>query len=320
MPDDTGAPDPMADFISSESLDGEVVEKPSPKAPAPRPAAKATPEPDDGDDEGDDEGDAQPQPGDKHRSAQERINKAVGRQRAAERALTEKDQAIAALTARLEAIEKGLTPKDATPTVDTTKAPSPADFTYGELDPKYIAAVARFEAKQALSEAREADKKTQEERAQAAAREEAQTKLTQTIQRGLDKYDDFQDIVDAANRQEWPLSQIVGELMIESPFGHDIAYKLGSDPDLARKVNAMSPAQQAVWFGKQEAVFEAQNPPSPSADDAPAPKPAAARSVTQAPAPLQHRARGRAGNEVFTADTADFAKFEQMVSASQNRR
>lgn len=324
MPPDT-APTPaetqIATFISGETLDGATVEQPKPRSHHAQPkAAEIVPAEADDDLDGDDTTEDAPQ--DKHRSAQDRINKAVGRQRAAERKLDERDQTIATMASRLDALERGTPPKQdltkpaALPIIDADKEPNPADFKFGELDPKYTAAVARYATRQALKEHNEAAQTATKARDQAAAATEIQVKVAQVVKLGAEKYPDFQDIVEAADKGKWPLSAIIGELLLDSPHGHDVAHQLGTNLELAKEVYAMSPARQAMWFGKQEAIYEAKTP-SPSADDGT--PPTVRPSVTQAPAPLKHQLR-TTGAEPITADTADFAKFEAMVAGQKPKR
>jgi hypothetical protein len=237
-------------------------------------------------------------------SAQERINKAVGRQRAAERARDEAVARFAVLESRLAAVEKGnlTTPAGS---VNDDVAPDPQKFTYGELDTKFIAATARYHAKQALEEAR--TKATQE--AQAAKSTSAQTALREKQSaleaEGLARYADFDEVVvETAKRGEWPLSNTLHELILDSPAGSDVAYFLASNRKDAQKIAALSPARQAAWFGQQEA--ELSSKPSDAGTKV-LPK------TTQAPASLPNRAKGSGGRNNVSADTSDFAAFEAMV-------
>ena len=323
MPADAPVYDPaaeMAAFIASASKDGTPAEpkEPKPEKAAPFKAAKpAEPEADESEDE---QGEAK----EAKNPVQDRINKAVGRQRAAERATEAATAQVKALEARLEALEKGLTPAKAESKV-VDEAPDPAKFTYGELDPKYIAALARYETKLAYAEAQAENTKAQQAEKQTAAQTEAQKHVNERLAdisaKGAAKYgDDFQEtVIEGIQRNEWPLSQTLAELLLESDFGHDIAYELASDLELAKKVYGMIPGKQAAWFGRQEAKDE-DEAPEPEGEERKAPavslaKVPATRTLSKAPPPLSYRTKGAVAATPAGNPTNDFAEFERRMMA-----
>lgn len=259
------------------------------------------------DDTGDAEGDEEeaPQPKKPKPSLQTRIDEAIKRQRTAER------RAVAAET-RLAALERGerpaLTPKSGTATAQDAveAAPDPATFDYGEMDPGYISALARHEAKKALRDERSAQDKTrQDEAAEQSALEHVQA-VAAFSEGGAEKYDDFEEVVvESAKAGEWPLTAAVGELMLESPWGHDIAYHLATHPVEARKLAAKSPAAQAATFGRMEAKLEAE---AASQSARPTVKPSKAPPPPKTP-------RGPRGKYTVAADTTSFADFEKLAMA-----
>ena len=244
-------------------------------------------------------------PPEKPRSAQERINQAVGKQRAAERLAVAEKAKSDALEARIAALEGGLTQKPTAATVDTN-APDPAKYQYAELDSKYIADLARFEVRKEIEADRaqtRADQETKSRQAQASAFEKTVADFTTT---GAQKYPDFADtVIASAAAEEWPLSDALGQLLMESEHGADIAYALATDHAEAQRIYSLTPEKQAVWFGRQEGKYASA---SPGDERKPAPK------VTQAPAPLASRVRPGGSPNPVTADTSDFAAFEAMAN------
>lgn len=319
-PEETAAED-ISKFKGFSVLDGQVVEdKP---AATDKKASKAAAEQSEDDEDGDeDEAPVEVKP---KRSPQERINKAVASQRAAERERDAATASVKALMDRLDALEKGVLPKTETkPKVDPD-APDPADFTYGELDAQYLRAVARYETKKTLEEDRAATKAKETEAENTKSKKFYEDRLANITKLGSAKYDDFQEtVIDAASAGEFPLGRQMTAMVFESDFGHDIAYILANDLELAKKVDAMTPAKQAVWFGRQEAKLEdeASETQDEDEEDEPAPKRQAlpSRKVSQAPAPLRYKGKGGGGNTGTSPDTPDFAKFEAMATAAQRRK
>lgn len=306
-------------FQGFSTKDGEV-QKDAPAAPRPNgvpntgrftpkaPAEKKEPAAADGDTDPDDDG--------KHASADKRIGQAVGRQRAAERRADKAESDLRSMSERMARLEGaaaagGLTNngnKDTAP-----KAPVPKDYEGGEYDARYLADVAKFEARAAVAEAT----KTVRTETQSAAQTAQQTQRTAEFQRQRDEffttasetYDDFEDVVgDASN----PLSQTVGELAMDSDFGAQILYELASEPKEARKVASMTPAKQAAWFGRQEARLTPDDTGAGEDDGGeekplPGPKP----KVSKAPPVPDFNGRGSGQVPKVSGSTTDFAAFER---------
>lgn len=243
------------------------------------------------------------------RSAKARVQAALrDRDRANQRA--------DALEARLAALEKKpLTANAKSDNADDAdKEPDPKDFDFGELDAKYIRALARFEARQENKTAQANQRKTEVSAADKKAADEFKAKLDAFEDKGSDVYDDFSELViQGARDNVWPLSNVLGDLLMESDQGIAIAYELASDVDLAKEVYKKSPAQQAKWLVKRELELSAgsgeddDKNAGKSEDDAS--KKVAAAKVSKAPAPVQ-RARGQGTNSSVPGDTTDFSAFE----------
>lgn len=272
----------------------------------------------------------------KARSATDRvaqINAATAEMRAAERALQAARQVnapnaeVESLRREIAELKAGLTTGGKTATVVDKDAPRPTDYQYGELDGAFIRDLARYETRKELA----ADHVTKTAAAQTdatrAAAREFQTKKDAFAQRGLEKYDDFAEVVmQGAVEQAWPLTKTIGDLMFESDVGDDIGYYLATHPAEATKLmlnpdgsEKSVPAQSAA-FGRLETRFSSASsdatPPSTQQDD-----PAQLRQVqgtmtTKAPTPPVHRARGAGGKTQVSAATTDFAAFEQLAGGS----
>jgi hypothetical protein len=280
----------------------------------PKPAKAAKDDADAADDEaegtGEDESDdapAQPKAKPKQNDAQKRIAQAVGRQRAAERERDALNARLSALEARMNA---PLTPQGRdgnvqTTNVDQSAPPDPQSYQYGELDSKYISDLARFETIKAINEEHGRRANAQREQQANAARAETKEKFQNFEAEGLARYDDFDVVVtESATRGEWALSPLLASLIIDSDHGPDIAYHLAGNKAEAKKVFDMTPAQQAAWFGRREAVLSSE---TQGAGRNPASR------VSRAPAAPARVARGSGSRQPASADTSDFASFERMA-------
>ena len=263
----------------------------------------------------------------KKESAQDRINKAVRAQRTAERELAAERQKTADFATRLERIEKGLSPAPLTkPAAGATTvevdpgAPDPAKYQFGDLDPRYLADLARHSAKTII----EADKteqakarQTAEQRAAVEAYEASKAKL---VADALADFPDFQEVVmDSAVAGEWDLTKVVGDLAFESAQGPAIMYHLATNVDESKTLAKLTPAKQAAWFGKMEAFFAAKYPPKPSGaangtGGAQTVQPAA--KMTSAPPVPERRVRGNGNPNPVSPDTTDFAAFERLAKST----
>jgi hypothetical protein len=324
-----------ARFLGMSTKDGEIV--PPVTADGPKPSKEATKDTNGkrpatsapkvsakvnvGEEESD-EDDEEKQPSKPSSRVQKRIDQATARQRAAERRadlaeanLLQLERRLAAMEAEMRSLRTGGVDTAGKSTTSDPNAPQPSSYEYGELDARYIRDLAKYEARKELEAERA---KTQSEAArqsaEAAARERA-TKIDAWAQaEGAKKYDDFDEVViQGAKDGLWPLSATLGQLILESEFGHDIAYSLASNPKEAARIARMAPEKQAAWFGKEEARLAAGAASPGETHDDIQQKP----KVTQAPIPPVHRAKGSGESNPVSPDTTDFAAFERL--AMQNK-
>lgn len=241
------------------------------------------------------------------KSAQERINEVTRARRAVERDLATEKARNDSLERRLANLEgRPLTADPKAGKQDPTVAPVPADFEYGELDTRYIRALARHEARQELAEASANQNKTRQREAAAQDAQKVSEQRATFDEAGLAKYDDFEEVViEGARNNDWPLSPELGRLMLESEHGPEIAYALASDVKEARRVFSLSPLAQAAYFGRQEAKLS----PEPGAKT---PKASATEPQVKAPQapPPPSSVRGKGAKPPVSPDTTDFAAFE----------
>ncbi len=231
----------------------------------------------------------------KGKSVQERMNEITAARREAEREREE---------ARREAeywkgMAAGKKPEgeaeQAKPAADANgdPEPNPEDYEYGEADAKYIGDSARWNARAEFRELKRQDAE-QAEVVKLKSGHEAR------VSEVAEKYPDYQEKVQlAADRGEWPCSQVMALGIMASPVGPDVAYHLASDKAEATRIAQLSPLEQARELGRLEAGF--LNKPKEATPEVKAPK---------APPPPTHQTRGAGGQFETSDDTEDFAAFE----------
>ena len=268
------------------------------------------------------------QPRPRQKSAQERIDLAVKRQREAERRADVAEGRYQSLEQRFAQLEHRivngpLTNGQAQNNAHDPSAPDPVKYQYGELDSRYIADLARHETQKTIEANNERQAQATREQQIAAHK----VKVDELGQKGAQKYEDFvETVIETAKRNEWPLPRVVGELAMESDHGPDILYHLATNHAEAEKLKGMSPAQQARWFGLQEAKWSAGSSAANRGQSQQRQTQQRGQEdqgqtvrTTQAPQPLT-RVRGSGNVQSVSADTTDFAAFEAMANEVARRR
>jgi hypothetical protein len=245
------------------------------------------------------------------KSVADRIGELTANYRGAQREADTQKSRADALQAELDALKSGkapLTPQPA-PATGGEGAPDPSQFDYGELDPKYIAALTRFETAQALKAAKADDDKKRQDDAAAAQQQEIARKARDMVKAGVALHDDFDEVVmQGARENKWDLSPHLGQLLLDSEFGAQIAYDLAKNPAEATRVFNLSATDQAKFLGRQEAKFEAA-------------KSSQGKTPPKAPqaAPPPKTPRGNSGSNKVGADSTDFAAVERAYRAGELR-
>ena len=112
--------------------------------------------------------------------------------------------------------------------------------------------------------------KVQQQEAARKAMEAQQSVMTSWQDKqhaAIEKYPDFEEVV---GESEAPISREMGQAIVESDFGTDIAYYLAQHPDEAKAIAQLSPIRQIAAIGKLEAKVTQP----------------VARKLTEAPAPI----------------------------------
>lgn len=229
------------------------------------------------------------------RSVQQRINEAVAKQRRAERETEDLRRRVAAL----EAAEEKSLPKGEEPAKEKSdgKGPDPEKYTYGELDPRYIADLAEYHADRKAAQIKAEFERERQADAERRTKAEVQQKVEDLVRQGARKYRDFNNVVvKAAEAGDFPVSAEMAELVLGSKVGADVAYHLATHLDLAVRISEMAPLKQAAEFGKLESRYLNASRPR--------------TTTTQAPPPPVSPPRGAGGKFETRPDTADFAAFE----------
>ena len=153
--------------------------------------------------------------------------------------------------------------------------PSPDQFSdYSE----YVEALADWKAEQKVHQALSARDaqfaQTAEQRAE-QARVQAWAERQQAVRETLPDYDEVVGL------SEIQIAPHVGQELLDSPHGPQIAYHLARNPDVADRLNRLPPRDVIREIARLEATL-------------PAPKPAA-KPVSNAPAPIKPIAGGATG-------------------------
>ena len=244
------------------------------------------------------------QPEKKGRTTQERIKKLTADMRHYERGYQREAEEVAALRARLATYESpALTNPAPSNTVPVSSAPDPEKYQYGELDPRYMEALADYRADIRIEayEAKRAKEAEESQRRSAADRETAQLreKADSIGQAGVAKFKDFQEVVvDAAQRGEYALTKEMFEMAAETSVAPEILYHLASNPEESAQVASLPPLQQALWFARQETRLS--TPAAPPV-----------RAISQAPEPIAST-RGSGSRATTSPDTDDLEAFGRL--------
>lgn len=243
----------------------------------------------------------------------ERVAAITAKRHEEARARTAAETRVAELEARLAALEgkKTQASDQLTQPAEGAKAnpdaPDPEKFEYGEVDPRYVAALARYEAKQELAEDRRKNDEARQAEAAARKEQDIQQKLDAHIRKGVEAYDDFEAAYAALDAIETPVAPETAELLLKSDYAADMLYHLGKNIAEAAEVAKSSPIEQALYLGKLEARFAAEKGDK---QEIKKPEP----TVSKAPPPPETRARGSDGKFSVNDDTDDFAAFEAKYS------
>lgn len=152
----------------------------------------------------------------------------------------------------------------------STDAAKPARDGF-DTDADYFEALADWKAEQKVGELRkqqQAEALNKAEQTQTATRFEL---YQERVAASLEAMPDYAEVVGAS---DVPAAPHVLESILDSDSGPQLAYHLAKNPELAEKLNAMTPVQAAREIGRLEAQLaqpKAETPPPKRTTNAPAP-------------------------------------------------
>ncbi|HZT29714.1 MAG TPA: hypothetical protein VFA33_07525 [Bryobacteraceae bacterium] len=204
-------------------------------------------------------------------NVQKRIDKAIAKQREAERKAAELEAELAKLRGTDPAAQAETTEPAAPESAATPAKPKVEDFeTYEE----FTEALAEWKAEQKIT----AKLAEIEQNKQTQARQEA---WGRQLDDARTRYQDYDQVV---GNDDIQITEYMQAVILESEVGADVCYYLGQHPEEAERIAALPPLGQARAIGHLETKFtrEAAKPAARSA--APQPQP---RAGSRAPAPIR---------------------------------
>lgn len=189
----------------------------------------------------------------------------------------------------------------AAPPKEPPKKPTPDQFDdYGA----YVEALTDFKADEKVNTALDAREKA------AAEKQQAQTRVTTWNERVVEARKSIPDYDAVMAASEVPVAEHVLDELRESDLGPQLAYHLDKNPDVAEKLNTMTPRQAAREIGRLEAKLlgTASASPDPKVD-APQEPPAPKVKTTNAPPPVKPVGQGRStAVDLSKASMDDYVK------------
>jgi len=256
---------------------------------------------------------------------QKRIDTLTRRRYELEGRNEELEYELARMKRRLAAIEGGEQEQKpaAQPAAVDPEKPNRDNFTTYE---DWVEAVSLYNAKKAL---RERDEEAQRQQATVQ-----QTTIVENWNKSLEvarsKYEDFDTVVGT----DLKIPQVAFNAIVDSPVGTDVAYFLGTHPEVAAGLAKLSPVACVRAIGRIEAQFEVkQSAPAPAATPAAAPgasqpKGQAARpAAVQRPKPITSAASApvepvgaRSARSTKNPDEMSYQEYKQWREEGNGRR
>ncbi|TQV80324.1 hypothetical protein [Denitrobaculum tricleocarpae] len=258
-----------------------------------------------GEDDGageDDQSDGEDQSEDRPKSKR-RPNKAERRALRAER---DRDRLLDALLA-----ERGGSKAQPEPQQQNKPAAAPKQEDF-ETYEAYIDARVEYLADQRVAEQfAQRQKQTQAQRQQ-QHQEKLVTEYHQRVDAAQDKYEDFDDV---AFSDDVVITAVMRDAMVESEFGPDVQYYLGSNPEESAKIAALSPVAQIRAIGRLETKFAQAEAKAESVKDDPPP-----RKTTSAPEPIKPIGGKKASGNINPDKLSTEQWMEQRAAGKLNYR
>lgn len=212
------------------------------------------------------------------------------------------------LTGRLQALEQQVAARSAKPQESATQFPvDPKDPEPDPNDSKfktyedYIKALGAWSSRQELkqSKARESQQK------QAEQKQARETSWGEKLQKAQEAHEDWDEVFDGL---DIPISEAIEEAIQESEHGTELLYRLGKNPDQAKRIAALSPIAAARELGKIEAQIVAEQ-------KAKTPETKTKKSSEPPPEPITPVTGTKGMSSILLDDKADFADWEKARNA-----
>lgn len=154
----------------------------------------------------------------------------------------------------------------------------------------YVEALADWKADEKVS----AKLSERDNATEAKQREESRTTNWQKgVEEAKKHHPDYEAVLSVS---DVPIASHVQELLLDAESGPRLAYYLDRHPDVADKLNGLTPTQAARELGRIEATFSAAPAPNESTEESPAPvketAPPVKARTTAAPPPVKPAASG----------------------------
>ena len=127
---------------------------------------------------------------------------------------------------------------------------------------QYIAAQARYEARQEYNQLRKQEKEQEEQAKKEQSERSFQERLTRQAQLGNTKFEDFYEVTSNFN-----VSRDVVAATLESDIGDEIIYYLATHPEETARIQSMTLHGQALEIGRLETKLKTPTKKTTSAPD-----------------------------------------------------
>lgn len=257
----------------------EALEAVEPEVLTETPEEDINPQPETGEEGDPPEGEPEAKP---KKTAQDRINELTRKAREAEREREYwREAALSGRVSALESRQAQVHPRDT--------APNPDDFAGGDIDPRFMIAQAKFEAKQEIRAEQQAEQqaRTTQERVQSFIARESSF-FPEGESDGLSAYKSMPHI-----------NPVVQDVVLTSDKGPLLAEYFGDNPAALHRLSALPAHMMGFELAKIEAGLGTTPAPAPSPN-----------RLTQAPSPAP-KPRGVSGQFSVAPDTNDFGAFEK---------
>ncbi len=203
------------------------------------------------------------------------------------------------LRGRLDALERQLSERrEPDRPAAGEKEPKLSDF--DDFD-QYVAAKASYIAEQKLNAALSKREQEARQQTEASSAQQAVTEWHKRLDAARSAIDDYDEVVESAGVEVTPA---MGQAIMDSDMGPQVAYYLARHPDEAEKMHAMSPAAVLRAIGRIEAKIESES--------------IAAKKTSAAPKPVSPvSGQGTGQKRLETASYEDFVKLRRKQIAAR---